>query len=91
MTGYILVDCEGLDLTKGSTEQTISGLFKKVQDAMTTGKEIIATNCKWGELDITPIPVFAIQFDSTLISATSSTLRIDITSSDVVTITNYVA
>lgn len=25
--GYVMIDCIGLDLTKGSTEQTITGLM----------------------------------------------------------------
>ena len=29
--GYIMIDCTGLDLTKGSTEQTITGLYSKVK------------------------------------------------------------
>ena len=89
--GYILVDCTGLDLTKGSTPQTITGIYEKVQKAMKTGKEIRACNCIWGTgLDVTPISVMAIQIDSTTVICTASTLQIIVTTSDVITINNLV-
>ncbi len=88
--GYILVDCGGIDLTKGETPQTISGLFARVSEAISGGKPVIATNCKWGTLDVTPINVFAIKFDDDTIIVTSSTLQVYITSEDVVTIVNMV-
>ena len=89
MEGYILVNCTGLDLTK-TTSQTITGLYNKVKHAVSSGKLILATNCSWGALSITPIPVFAIDFGTYFI-CTSSTLQIQVTSADVVTITNLVS
>lgn len=86
--GYIMVDCAGLDLTKGSTPQTIDGLYDRVQEAMESGKEIVATNCKWGSLPVTPIPVFAIQLLEDTVYCTSSTLQIIVTDQDSVTIAN---
>ena len=88
--GYIMVDCTGLDLIKGSTPQTIEGLYQKVQDAMATGKEIVAINCKWGELDVTPISVFAIQIETDAVYCTSSTLQIVVSDDDTVVINNMV-
>lgn len=88
--GYILIDCNGLDLIKGSTPQTITGLFARVKEAMNGGKPMIATNCKWSVHDVTPINFFAIQFEEDLIIATASTLQIHITDEDVVTIVNMV-
>ncbi len=83
-----MVDCTGLDLTKGSTEQTINGLYARVKDAMAMNKEIIAYNCNWGGLPVTPIGCMAIQVLSNTIVATASTLQIWITSADKVTIVN---
>lgn len=89
--GYVMVDCEGLDLIKGSTPQTINGIYEKVQKAMKTGKEIRACNCTWGTgLDVTPISVMAIQIDATTVICTAATLQVIITSSDVITINNLV-
>lgn len=89
--GYIMVDCEGLDLTKGSTPQTITGIYEKFQKAKKTGKEIRACNCTWGTgIDVTPISVMATQVDATTVICTVATLQVTITSSDVVTINNLV-
>lgn len=88
--GYSMVDCTGLDLTKGSTEQTISGLFKKVGTAIKGKREILAENCNWGGKYMTPISCFAIQYSDDLIIATASTLQIYITDADKVTIVNMV-
>ena len=88
-TGYTVVDCTGLDLIKGSTEQTINGIYKKVQAAVNTDKMIIADNCNWGGKVVTPIQCFAIDFGDYYI-VTSSTLQIYVRKTDVVTIVNMV-
>lgn len=86
--GYIGIDCKNLDLTKGSTPQTISGLYAKLQSVMGIDKPIYAHNCIWGTgVKITPIQIFAIQFDGYII-ATASTLQVIITNEDSVTINN---
>lgn len=88
--GYILVDCKGLDLTKGSTPQTITGIYDVAKKAMATGKPIVACNTVWGSgKSVTPISVMAIDFGSEII-CTSATLQIIITPSDVITINNLV-
>ena len=88
--GYILVDCEGLDLLKGSTPQTISGIRKKVEDAMATGKPVVAANCVWGDgVSVTPVSVMLIELGDYII-ATSATLQIWISKQDVITISNLV-
>lgn len=86
--GYIMVNCEGLDLLKGSTPQTITGLYAACQTAMKTGKLICAHNCTWGVLPVTPIPVFLIQINASEVICTSSTLQIIVASNDSVTINN---
>lgn len=90
--GYILVDCKKLDLTLGSTPQTIDGLYESLERAMSTGKEIIATNCIWGDgLDVTPISILACTpaGEGTIV-ATACTLQVWVTDEDSVTIVNLV-
>ena len=89
--GYIMIDCAGLDLTKGETEQTISGMYARVREAMKTGKPIFAENCIWGAgKPISPIQTFAIQLYDDEIYCTASTLQIRVKNTDKVTIGNMV-
>ena len=39
--GYTMIDCTGLDLTKGSTEQTITGLYAKALKAHKLNKPVV--------------------------------------------------
>lgn len=89
-SGYVMIDCQGLDLIKGSTEQTITGIYARSQEAMKTGKAIVACNCTWDGKPVTPVPVFGIQFPD-LIIFTSSTLQVNVSKTDVITITNMAA
>lgn len=89
-TGYVTIDCKGLDLIKGSTPQTIPGLRAVIESAMETGKPIIATNLTWDEGYISPTMCMCTFVGDDLI-ATSSTLQIYISKSDVVTIVNLVS
>lgn len=89
--GYIMIDCKGLDLTKGETEQTISGLYARVREAMKTGKPIFADNCIWGTgKPMSPIQMFANQLYTDEICCTASTLQIRVKNTDKVTIVNMV-
>ena len=88
--GYILVDCIGLDLTKGSTPQTVTGLHKKCLDAIASGKEVRASNCTWGTIPVTPISVMLVDFGDYVV-ATAATLQIWVPENDSVTIVNLVA
>ena len=89
-SGYILIDCSGVDLTKGSTEQTISGLYARVKAAYNSGKMMIAENAVWGDQGlVSPIQVFAVDF-GTYYVITASTLQIWLTNADKVTIVNMV-
>lgn len=85
--GYVMIDCTGLDLIKGSTAQTINGLYAAVKSAMVVNKPIVAVNCNWDGKPVTPIYVMAIDF-TTAIICTASTLQVQITPEDVVTIVN---
>lgn len=89
-TGYVTIDCKGLDLIKGSTPQTIPGLRATLEEAMATGKPIIVTNLTWDEGYISPTMCMCTIVGDDLI-ATSSTLQIYVSESDVVTIVNLVA
>lgn len=89
--GYIMIDCTGLDLTKGSTPQTINGIFDRVKEAEKTGKPIFACNCKWSTNGImSPINIFTMDSSATLVICTASTLQINVNSDDSITITNMV-
>ena len=89
--GYINIDCSGLDLTKGSTEQTITGLYKTVKSAFKANKPIFVYNANWGTNGIvSPIQVFIVDF-STKFVCTTSTLQIKVTNQDKVTITNLIS
>lgn len=87
--GYIMIDCKGLDLTKGSTPQTITGIYDKLQDALMAKKETLACHCVWGDTGpVTPISVLLTTPAENTIVATASTLQVVVTSEDVVTIVN---
>lgn len=89
--GYINIDCSGLDLTKGSTEQTITGLYQTVKSAFKANKPIFAYNAIWGAKGIvSPIQVFVFDF-GTYFVCTTSTLQINVTNQDKVTITNLIS
>lgn len=85
--GYCLINCNGLNLLAGSTPQTITGIYAATVTAIQTGKPLIAWGCKWGDLQVTPVSVFAIDWGDYLI-VTASTLQIVITPQNVVTINN---
>ena len=89
--GYTMIDCTGLDLTKGSTEQTITGLYAKCIEAHALNKPIYVYNAVWGTQGIvSPIQIMIVLFDGYLIG-TASTLQIIVTDEDVITINNLVA
>lgn len=87
--GYVMIDCTGLDLTKGQTPQTISGMFDLVKDAMETNKPMYCVNANWDGAYISPIQVFAVEFPGYII-VTASTLQVTVTEEDVITITSMV-
>lgn len=88
--GYIMIDCHQMDLTKGSTPQTVNGLYNAVKRAMVCDKPLYAYNAIWGAgRPVTPIQVFVIDWGDYLI-ATASTLQVVIATNDSVTINNMV-
>lgn len=90
--GYFMINCEGLDLTKGTTPQTVKGLYNKILSAMTENKPIYCYNAVWGDYGkITPISCFANHSSTDDLIVTSSTLQIIVTKEDSITIENMVA
>lgn len=90
--GYFNIDCAGLDLEKGETPQTKTGLYARMQKAIKANKPVFAYNWYWTSTSqpVTPIQVMLIQFDGYII-ATASTFQVIVTSADSVTIINLVA
>lgn len=89
-SGYILVDCGGLELNSAST-QSITGLYKRAKAALATGKPVFAVNCLMNDGYCSPVSVAAWQEDSTTIIATGHVFRVSIESDDDVTVTNLIA
>ena len=88
--GYFLIDCGGLDLIKGSTPQTITGLYAQCKRAMDLGKPVIACNMVWDTQGaVTPLNVMLVDFGDYIIG-TAATLQIVVQNTDVVTINNLV-
>jgi len=89
-SGYILVDCGGLELNSGNT-QSITGIYNRAKAALATGKPVFATNCLMNNGYCSPVSVAAWQEDSTTIIATGHVFRVSIESDNDVTVTNLVA
>lgn len=90
MNGYIIIDCNGLDLEK-STKQTIVGIFSRVKDAYNTGKQCLACNCTWSGYKASPISVMINPLSTGIYVATANTLQVQIDPQDGVTVVNMIA
>lgn len=88
-SGYVLVDCGGLDLND-STTQSISGMYDRAIAAIKTNKLCVVTNCVMSGAPCTPTPVIAWEESGTVV-ATGHVLRIIIEEDDDVTVINLVA
>lgn len=87
-SGYIMIDCGGMDLTSEST-QTIAGLYARIAEVRATDKMIVACNMVWGDTGVaSPIPVIVTAPETNTYVCMACTLQIRVTSSDVVTIVN---
>ena len=89
-TGYIFVDCGGLELNDDSA-QTIAGIYNRAKAAIASKKPVYAINCLMNDGYASPISVCAWQENATTIIATGHVFRVTITNADSVTITNLVA
>ena len=54
-SGYVLVDCTGLDL---GDLGTVTGLYKKTKEAINSGKPIILGGVVNGDQGFSPVPAF---------------------------------
>ena len=89
--GYIIADCGGLDLTKGSTPQTIDGIWDKAVAALASNKPIIAKNCVYGTgVPVSPVPAFGWYIDDDEIVIVGATLHIHIHDDDSLTVLDVV-
>lgn len=86
MNGYIIIDCNGLDL-EISTKQKIEGIFSRVEKAYSTGKPCVAYNCVNGSYKVSPISIMIIQNSYGNYIATANTFQIEITPVDEATVT----
>lgn len=81
-SGYVIVDCMGLDL---SDPGTVTGLYKELSTAISTGKFILLENIKNGTTAFSPIPAFGGVEDGGVF-ASFEPVTIHVSTSDVVTI-----
>lgn len=88
-SGYIMIDCAGLDL-KTYDGSAISGIYKRTETALNSGKLCLACNCLFDGEKATPIAVMVNKV-TTGIACTFATLQLLIKSNDTVEITNFVA
>ncbi len=90
--GYMMVDCKGLDLTGGSTPQTITGIWGDAEKALASGKPIIAHNCVYGVgVPVSPVVCFGWRISTTEIVIVSATIHVHIKSDNTVTTIDVVA
>ena len=88
-TGYVVVDCTGINLLAQS-KTTVSGIYAKCKAAFDTGKPVFACNCVYGAgVPMTPIQVMGIIEDGTYVF-TASMLQIRVGSDDGVTIVSLI-
>ena len=84
--GYCLVDCNGLDLTGGSTPQTITGIWDNAVKALKTGKPIVAENTIYGTgVPVSPVTCFGWYISTTEIVIVGATIHVHIKNDDTVT------
>ena len=90
--GYIMVDCKGLDLTGGSTPQTITGIWSDAKKALASGKPIVAHNCVYGAgVKVSPIVSFGWYISTTEIVIVSATIHVHIKNDNTVTTLDVVS
>lgn len=91
MTGYIMIDVAGLDLTADTSEAAITktGLFAAAAAAIDTNKPIYITGAVNGNKGACS-PIQAFGNKETAITLTVSHYEVNITSADAVTITDLI-
>lgn len=90
--GYIMVDCKGLDLTGGSTPQTITGIWDDAKKALASGKPIVAHNCVYGTgIKVSPVNCFGWHISTTEIVIVGATIHVHIKNDNTVTTLDVVS
>lgn len=85
--GYQLINCKGLDLTGGSTPQTITNGWAIAKKAIASGKPIVACNCVYGTgVPVSPVTCFGWYISATEIVIVGATLHIHVKNDNTVTI-----
>ena len=82
-SGYVLVDCEGLDL---GDLGTVDGLYDKVKAAVGTGKPIILAGIVNGTQSFSPIAAYGGIESTTSVFLSFFPITLHIDSDDAVTI-----
>ena len=89
--GYVIIDGSGVDVTKGATEQSVTGFYAELISAKKTGKPVFIGNMLAGAgVSMSPVQGF-IKTGEGSASFTFSTLQINVTSADVITVTDLTA
>ena len=84
--GYVMVDCEGLDLTSESPV-TKTGFWKKAVAVLAAGKPIVAYNCVYGSgKPVSPVTCFGWYLSSSSIVIVGATLHIIVGDDDSVVV-----
>lgn len=81
-SGYVLVDCTGLDL---GDLGTVTGLYKKTKKAINSGKPIILGGVVNGDQGFSPMPAFGGIESTTSVFLSFFPVTIHIDSDDAVT------
>lgn len=85
--GYILLDAKGLDLTGGSTPQTIPNAWGKAVKAINSNKPIVACNCVYGTgVPVSPVTGFGWYVAEDEIVIVGATLHIHVKDDNTVTV-----
>ena len=89
-SGYLMFDCGGLDLND-STEQGITGIYKRAKTALASGKAVFFFFFVMSNMPCSPCAVIAWDQGDDGIIATGHVLRIVIAKDDGVTVTKLVS
>ena len=82
-SGYVMVDCDGLDL---GNPGTVNGLYDKAKDAIGTGKPIWLTGIVNGTQQFSPMAAYGGIESATSVFLSFFPITIHIDSDDAVTI-----
>ena len=89
-TGYVVVDCTGIDLLAQS-KKTVAGIFDQVKAAYACGKPIFASGCEYGSgVPITPMQVMCL-YEGGRYCLTASILQVWVDDEDGVTIVSLLS